>query len=307
VSGTNRAIGLDIGGTKTVVAAVEACGRIQARAGFATRSERGFAVCLAEMLESIQHILAEAGWASSSLEGIGIGCAGPVHPQRGTIHNPYTLPGWDGSDIVTPLREALRVPVHLENDADAAAVGEFHFGAGRQATPLVMVTLGTGVGGAMLINGKIHRGVNGEHPELGHIPVWPDGPACYCGTRGCWESLASGTALAAAGKPFGLRDSHAVFAATPGDPRAAAIVERAVNATATATWTLLHTCLPQRIILGGGIGEQHFSRFAAAMREQVACAAQIPKGQVEIVKAQLGEQAGVIGAACLAFHPKHLP
>ncbi len=164
-----------------------------------------------------------------------------------------------------------------------------------------MVTLGTGIGGAALVSGQIYRGVNGEHPELGHIPVLPDGPECYCGTRGCWESLASGPAIAAAGKPLGFKDSRAVFAAAPGDANAAAIVRRAVNATATATWALLHTCLPERIVLGGGIGEEHFDHFAGAMRQQIARATQVPKTGIEIVKARLGNEAGVIGAACLAF------
>ncbi len=301
MSRPNKAIGIDLGGTKTVVAAVDASGRIHARSGFKTLPDRGFAVGLAELLGSVRRVLNEACWTAAAIDGIGIGCTGPVNPRAGTIHNPYTLPGWDESNIVAPLREALGVDVFLENDADAAAVGEFQFGAGRQTSPLVMVTLGTGVGGALLANGEIYRGVNGEHPELGHISVLSDGPACYCGTRGCWESFASGTAIALAGKACGFEDSRAVFAATPGDNRAAAIVDRAVCATATATWTLLHTALPHRIILGGSIGEAQFDRFAAAMRQQILRATQIPKGRVEIVRAQLGNDAGVIGAACLAF------
>lgn len=208
MSRTNQAIGIDIGGTKTVVAAVDESGRVHARTGFETRSKRGFSTCLAELVECIRSVLNEAKWTAEALTGIGIGCAGPVNPQRGTIHNPYTLPGWDDANIVTPLREEFRVAVRLENDADTAAGGEFHFGAGRGASPLVMVTLGTGVGGAVLVNGQIYRGVNGEHPELGHIPILPDGPECYCGTRGCWESLASGTATAAAGKQIGFDDSR---------------------------------------------------------------------------------------------------
>ena len=300
---TRQAIGIDIGGTKTVVAAVDGSGRVRARAGFATDSQRGFSNCLAELMENIRRVLTEANWAPEAFSGIGIGCTGPVNPPRGTIHNPYTLPGWDGADIVTPLREAFRVPTRLENDADVAALGEFRFGAGRGATPLVMVTLGTGVGGAILVNGQFYRGVNGEHPELGHIPVQPDGSKCYCGTHGCWESLASGTAIAAAGKPFGFADSRAVFAAAPAAANAAAIVQRAVSATATAAWTLLHTILPRRIILGGGVGEEHFDVFATAVRQQISLATQIPKNNVEIVKAELGNEAGVIGAACLVSDP----
>jgi len=300
-----NAIGIDIGGTATAVAAVDDAGRIHARAEFDTRSERGFTPGFAQLLEAIHGVLREANWVADKLSGIGIGCAGPVNPLRGTIHNPYTLPGWDDADIISPLGQAFKVPVRLENDADAAAIGEFQLGAGRHASPLVMVTLGTGVGGATLVNGEICRGVNGEHPELGHIPVLPDGPTCYCGARGCWESLASGTAIEAEGKPFGFQNSRAVFAARPDNAKAAGIVERAVNATATATWTLIHTLLPGCIILGGGIGEEHFDLFAPAMREQISRATQIPKGSVEIVKASLGNDAGVIGAACLCFqNPK---
>jgi glucokinase len=294
-----RALGLDIGGTKIVAAAVDAAGRIHARHAYPTESARGFATGLAQMRTALSRVLAEAGWPAGSLTGIGIGCAGPVNPQRGTIHNPFTLPGWDDADIVTPLREAFNTRVRLENDADAAAVGEYLFGAGAHASPLVMITLGTGVGGAILVNGEIYRGVNGEHPELGHVPVGPDGPECYCGRRGCWESLAAGPAIAAAGRPLGFTDSRAVFLAATLDANAAAIVQRAVDATATATWTLLHTCLPQRIVLGGGIGEEHFDRFAAAMREQVARATQVPKAGIEIVKAARGNDAGVLGAAGL--------
>lgn len=296
-----RAVGIDIGGTKIVVAAVDAAGKIHARCSYETNSARGFAVSLTEMQAAIARVLAEANWAADSLCGIGIGCTGPVNPRRGTIHNPYTLPGWEDADIVTPLRETFGVPVVLENDADAAAVGEYRFGAGMGASPLVMITLGTGVGGATLVDGEIHRGVSGEHPELGHVPVLPDGSECYCGRRGCWESLASGTAIAIAGKEFGFADSRAVFAAALRDPNAAAILQRAVDATASATWTLLHTLLPQRIVLGGGIGEEHFDRFAAAMREQVTRATQVPKGSIQILKAARGNEAGVIGAAGLAL------
>jgi len=306
MSGNEKAIGVDIGGTKTAVAAVDAAGRIHAFASFETRSARGFSACLDELFSSVRKVVNEAKWTMAASCGIGIGCAGPVNPLHGTIHNPYTLPGWEDANIVTPLRNAFRVPVQLENDADAAGVGEFQFGAGHGASPLVMVTLGTGVGGAVLVRGQIYRGVNGEHPELGHIPVRSDGPECYCGTLGCWESLASGTAIAAAGRQFGFNDSRAVFAAAPNDARAANLVQRAVNATAMAAWTLCHSILPQRIILGGGIGREHFDVFATAIRQQLSRATQFPKDCVTIMPARLGNDAGVIGAAALAFQNTNL-
>jgi glucokinase len=121
--------------------------------------------------------------------------------------------------------------------------------------------------------------------------------------HGCWESVASGTAIAAAGKRFGFPDSRSVFDAAPADPRAAAIVKNAVNATATAAWTIFHTFLPRRILLGGGLGEAHFDSFAPAIRQQISLATQFSNRSVEILKAQLGNGAGVIGAACLALQP----
>lgn len=297
---SNRAIGIDIGGTKTAVAAVDGAGNIHGRASFATRSGRGFGAGLAELLETVGQVLREARWTAEELDGLGVGCAGPVSPADGTIHNPYTLPGWEGADILSPLRRAFGAPVCLENDADAAAVGEFTFGAGRGASPLVMITLGTGIGGSILLNGRIYRGATGEHPELGHLAVVPGGPACYCGLGGCWESLASGTAIAEAGKALGFANSRELFAAAESRGEASAIVQRAVDATTGAVWSLLHTLLPERIILGGGIGEEHFERFAGPVRGRLLAATQIPKHSIDIVKAGLGNDAGVIGAACLA-------
>jgi glucokinase len=296
-----KSVGVDIGGTKTAVAAVDNSGHVHTQTTFETRSERGFAVGLRSLSEAIQRVLDEARWSVAEVEGIGIGCAGPVNPLRGTIHNPYTLPGWEDANIVYELGQRFGVRVILENDADAAAVGEYHFGAGRNASPIVMITVGTGIGGAALLNGKIHRGINGEHPELGHIPILLEGPDCYCGIKGCWESIASGTAIGLAGKSFDFEDSRAVFAQTTRDPRAANIISRAVKGTAIATWTLLHTFLPQKIIFGGGIGEVHFELFAGAMREQARVATQVPGNAVEIVKAELGQRAGVIGGSALAF------
>src|SRR4029078_9404894 len=124
-----RAIGIDIGGTKTVVAAVDASGQIRKNIIFETRSQRGFNAGLAEMSQSIRTVLEQAGWAANTIAGIGIGCTGPVSPLNGSIHNPYTLPGWEDAEIVNALKKAFGIPVWLENDADAAAIGEFHFGA----------------------------------------------------------------------------------------------------------------------------------------------------------------------------------
>jgi glucokinase len=171
-----------------------------------------------------------------------------------------------------------------------------------------MLTLGTGVGGGVILQNRIYRGARGEHPELGHLLVAEDGPLCYCGARGCLESIVSGTAIASSGKAHGFPDSPEVFrAAERGDGVAKAIIDRAVEACARAAWTLCHTFLPERLILGGGIMDDHFDRFAAAIREQLAPATQFTPRNVSVVRANLGNQAGVIGAAALLWPPYQSP
>jgi len=300
----NQAIGIDIGGTKIAVGTVDAKGAIIARTEFATESASGFDRAVQRIVSAMNQVANQVGWRREKLCGIGIGCAGPVNPKRGTIHNPYTLPGWEGCDIVTPLNKVFGVPVYLENDADAAVLGEAFAGAARDCRDVVMLTFGTGIGTGILVDGRLYRGFQDEHPEMGHIPIEPDGPDCYCGNKGCFESIASGSAIAEAGRANNFRDSQHVFAAAgQGDPVAQKIVDRAVRATATAAWTILHTFLPQRIILGGGIIDGHFELFAAPVREATAAATMVPRQQIAVAKAQLGNDAGLVGAASLALRP----
>lgn len=303
----STAIGIDIGGSKIAVAAIDLAGRICARISLPTQAERGFDNAVARIAKTITEVALEAEWPAGGFSGIGIGCAGPVDPLRGTIHNPYTLPGWDNCNIVARLQEKFVVPVRLENDADSAALGECFVGAGRGFDPVVMLTFGTGIGGATIVAGRIFRGALGGHPEIGHIPVQIGGPVCYCGAAGCFESLASGAAIGAAGSEFGFADSHEVFAATArGHTGARAIVERAVRATAAAAWTIIHTLMPQRIILGGGLMDKHYGLFAEAMRQQIAPATMIPSKQLSVAKAVLGNDAGLVGAASLVFSSQSL-
>lgn len=296
------AIGIDIGGTKIAVAAVSSQGEVLANVRFATEPQLGFTTALNKMIAGINSVISDAGLKDEVLDGIGIGCAGPVDPLRGTIHNPHTLPTWDDCDLVSPLAERFSVPVRMENDADAAASGEARFGAGRGSDPMVMLTFGTGIGFAAIMKGQIYRGVAGEHPEAGHIPTTADGPECYCGLRGCFEAMASGTAIDAAGKVAGFADGRAVFAAAAkGNTVAAGILDAATQATATAIWTLAHTFLPQRFVLGGGLIDDHFELFATPARDALLRAVLLPKGRVEIVRASLGNDAGVVGAASLVM------
>jgi glucokinase len=306
MSGEARALGIDIGGTKVALATVREDGEIVLEASVPTESERGFASGVARIREATLALLAESGWTVASLSGIGVGCAGPVDPVRGTIDNPFTLPGWEGCNIVAALGEAFSCPVALENDADAALLGECWRGAGRGKDPVLMLTFGTGIGGAALVSGELLRGATGAHPELGHVIADPSGPRCYCGARGCFESLASGTALNAAAERGGFGDARRLLdRAAAGDPAASALRARALVATANAAWSLLHTLLPERVILGGGMMDEHYEPFAEAVRGATARANALPTRGVSVARAELGNRAGLVGAARLAF--KHLP
>jgi len=299
---SSKAIGIDIGGTKMAVAAVDGAGRIAARTTLATEAELGFPRALDRLVAAADAVLAEAGWSREQLRGMGVGCTGPVSAERGIINNPYTLPTWIDCDIVGELSHRFGRPVYLENDADAAALGEVFAGAAQGVRRVVMLTLGTGVGGGVVLDGSVYRGAQGEHPELGHIPVDPAGPACYCGTRGCLESWASGTAIAEAGRAAGFVDSREVFTrAHSGHAAAVAILDRVRTALATATWTLLHTFLPDLIVLGGGVIDEHYDVLAPAAAERIPLATMAPVGGVRLVRAKLGNDAGIVGAAALAL------
>ncbi|MCE9607106.1 MAG: ROK family protein [Planctomycetia bacterium] len=296
----NWAAGVDIGGTKIGVGLVDRAGEIVAEISFPTEAAAGFERGVARIVAAIDGCLAQAGRTRQVLEGVGVGCAGPVHPGRGTIDNPHTLPTWDGVEIVSPLRREFGLPAVLENDADAAAVGEAYFGAGAGRRSVVMITYGTGVGSGALFDGRIYRGAMETHPEIGHVPVDPNGPLCYCGLRGCFESIASGTAISAAGATAGIGDARRVFAAfAEGNPTARDIVERALRATYTAVWSIQHTLLPERLILGGGIIDDHFELFAGAARQAIDGAVMNPRGSTDVVRATLGNRAGIVGAAQL--------
>ncbi|MBI2929364.1 MAG: ROK family protein [Verrucomicrobia bacterium] len=296
------AIGIDIGGTKMAVANVDQHGSIVAREILPTEAELGFPRAVERLIAAAERVFAAIGKNRPRLCGLGIACAGPVAPPQGLINNPYTLAGWSGCDIVTPLQEHFAAPAYLENDADMAALGECHCGAGRDCDPVVMLTFGTGVGGAVVMRNEVYRGVQGEHPELGHMAISADGPKCYCGTSGCLESLASGTAIAEAGRGAGFEDARQVFsAAREGHAAARAIVERAVNAAASAAWTICHTFLPQRLILGGGMMDEHFDLFAAAINARLKSPTQFKREAFSVERAKLGNDAGLVGAAHAAF------
>lgn len=299
---SGRAIGIDIGGTHIAVGAVAASGEVIAKQELPTNAKAGFDGAITRIAEAAHQAAGAAGWSLAEVDGIGIGCTGPVNPSLGTIDNPFTLPTWEGRNIVAAVENALGIKTHLENDANAALLGELLTGAGRGVDNVVMLTLGTGVGGAVLIGGNLYRGIAGTHPELGHMPIDPNGPACYCGQTGCLESLASGAAIDRAAQAAGMSDGREVFTQwASGNVAAENIVVSVSRSLGRALGVLFHTFLPELIILGGGVMEGDRSRFLQAATDSLCGAALIPSERVRVEQATLGNLAGVVGAASLTF------
>ena len=303
------AIGVDIGGTLVRVGAFDGEGRLlgQNEAGIASIGpDNG--------LSLIEHLIHETldSVNTQSLLGIGIGCTGPLDTVRGLVNNPYTLEGWSNVPIVERLDKTFNVPVRLENDADAAALGEYWQGAGRDAQRLYAVTVGTGVGTALIVEGKIYRGLDGSHPEGGHQLIDPNGPECYCGYRGCWESLVSGTAISsharsaknnehllalAGGDPNRMDTRLIAEAARTGDPTAVEIMQKAARDFSLGIINVISLFVPDVLVLSGGVMKSA-DLFLPTLKQMLKTPnPMVPFDRVQILSAKLGYYAGLYGGA----------
>lgn len=309
--GRGHFIGIDLGGTNVRAGAVSPAGQLLFWQDALINARRG----PASGLDTITRLVGEvASRVGGKLLAAGIGSTGPLDRQRGYIQNPYTLPGWENVDIVSPLQARLGVPIALENDADAAALGEAWVGAGRGVRRMALVAIGTGVGTALILDGQIYRGLGDEHPEGGHIIIDPSGPACYCGAQGCWESLVAGPAIAGFARQAPDLHASAIYAACQGDPdkiearlvfEAARqgdalgqrLVEQTANYIALGLVSIMMLTLPDCIVLTGGV-LRSFDLLEARLRVVIARhSVIIPARRVKLQLATLGQQAGVLGAA----------
>lgn len=267
---------VDIGGTKVAIGVGEASGHILAQAEVATAALAGPEAAMDWVAEGLRRLAAATVGDLARLDAIGVGSPGPFLHGR-LYHSPH-LGAWEGFDVGSALAARLGRPVRWQNDASAAALGEWRYGAGRGANTLVYVTVSTGIGAGMVVRGVPLWGANGNAGEFGHLVVDPEGALCACGRRGCLETVASGTAIArraaerAAASPHlgGLSavTAEAVFAAwARGDPVAAAVVEEAASALGRGLSWLLDLFNPDRLVLGGGVmqaGPAFFDRIRAA-------------------------------------------
>ena len=292
--------GVDIGGTATRVVGWSA-GRTVGDAVVSTSSlGQGEP---ARRVRELWHLVRSVVPAGSAVEAIGIGASGPIDPATGVILNWNTLPWFSGFDVPSLLRSVSGVPVVIENDAVAAAVGEHRVGAGKGARRMLLVTIGTGVGVAFIDGGYPYRGADGGHPEAGHIGVTAETSSCYCGTVGCWEQSASRTRLEAEIHSAGLSLSgaslvSAAAAARAGDAAAAAAFAAHGGRVGRGLAVLESVYGPTLAVIGGSVSE-YLDLLLPGVEESRARAPHFVTGE-PIVAVRLGPLAGAIGAAVLA-------
>jgi glucokinase len=307
----NEMIGaVDIGGTKIAAGVLDENGRVLAKSECPTDVPRGFDHAMRRTAEMLAQ---GAGQPGVKLEGIGIGCTGPVDPIAGTLGRVNFFPEWEGCNPVERLSAAFGVPVAMENDADAAALGEAVWGAGKGKARLVYVTVGTGIGGSMILDGKVYRGVGGRHPEVGHHIIDPSGPLCSCGARGCWETLASGPSMVEwfrAHAPANLlvpdlTAQMICVRAREGEEWARRAVEREAYYLGIGLANVVTLFAPDSIVLGGSVMKSaplFLEGIHQVIRQNCHL---VPFEGVEISLASLGPDVGLIGAAQVWHH--HFP
>jgi len=307
-------LAVDIGGTKLAAGIVDADGKMLERGEVPTLAHEGLEPVLERIVGLGRDLLARAAAQKEPVQRIGIGCAGPVDLKAGKVFNPPNLPGWSEVSLVRHIESALGLSAVLENDANAAALGEFRYGAGRGARSLVYFTVSTGIGGGIILDGKVWHGLKDAAGEVGHMTVCPDGPVCGCGNRGCLEAMASGPSIArrareavAAGRPTRLREvpvvtsADVVRLAQEGDAVAREVWDAAVKYLGIGVAAVITILAPERVVLGGGVtraGDFLFEPLRAEVRRRVKL---VPIESVRILPAALGPDVGILGAAAVAM------
>jgi glucokinase len=307
-------LAIDIGGTKLAAGVVDAAGAILVRGEVPTVAAEGPEQVLKRIVGLGKDLLGRPEISPHAIRRIGVGCAGPVDRLAGLVFNPPNLPGWTRVALADLLRQAFSLPVILENDANAAALGEFRYGAGRGARSLVYLTVSTGIGGGIILDGKIWHGLKDAAGEIGHMTLAPDGPLCGCGNRGCLEAIASGPSIArrareavASRRPTRLREisnltaADVVSLAREGDEVACEVWGETVRYLGLGVAAAITILAPERVVIGGGVteaGEFLFEPLRREVRDRVKL---VPMESVPILPAALGRDVGILGAAAIAL------
>ncbi|MGC8739297.1 MAG: ROK family protein [Candidatus Hydrogenedens sp.] len=312
-------IGVDLGGTNIKSAIVSEEKRIVVKTSVPTPTQEGPKAIMDAMADVVHELMDKEGLTTQDILSVGIGAPGPMNWQTGIVYSPPNLPGWHNVPLADEMRKRLNVPCYIENDANAACFGEYWLGAGQGCDCIAVLTLGTGVGGGIVVFKKLLRGIDGTAGELGHLKVQRDGRLCGCGSKGCLEAYASVTGMVRTaqeeiekGKKTILTEichnnihtitGKMIFQAVEkGDALAREVFHE------TAVWlglgiaSIVNMLNPERVILCGGMISAGNVLFNPVRETVMKNAFEVPAKRCEIVPAGLGEDSGVIGCAGCAL------
>ncbi len=306
--------GVDLGGTNTILGLVSEKGAILERLEVPTAAEDGYDEVLDRIADGLRLMI-----GSRVIVAVGIGAPGPLDTERGIVIQAPNLEGFDDKPLAADLARRCELPVTLENDANAAALGEAWTGAGREARDLIVLTIGTGIGGGLIFGGRLYRGSSFSAGEVGHMTIEPNGPLCACGNQGCLEALASAPAIAArarekiqkgfeskmleraGGDPAAISAETVSEACQADDPVALRVLEETGRYLGIGTANLINVLNPQLVLFGGG-GARAGEFLLAPIRKEVErrSFAEL-RASAEIGLCSLGDDAGLIGAARVAM------
>lgn len=312
-------LGVDLGGTKIATALATAQGEILARGRRPTPAQAGPDVVIKSICATIGKILSAKKLESSQLLGIGIAAAGIIDSDKGKVISSPNLPGWHEVPLRDAVEQRFGIPVYLGNDATLAALGEWRFGLKKGIANLIYITVSTGIGGGIIADGKLYTGVCGVAGEIGHMTIDINGPKCNCGNIGCWETLASGTALAReavkqiregaktsiielVNGDISKIDAKVVdLAAKQGDELAKELISRLGYYLGVGLVNLVNIFNPELILIGGGVAKTGDLLLQPAIKVVKERAFSTPANAVKIKPALLGDDSGLLGAAAFVL------
>lgn len=308
---------VDLGGTQVRVALGDSAGDISGRQEERTRVWDGPNGVISQIARMARDACAAVGAPLSDISCLVIGAPGPLDPTPGIVFGAPNMPGWDEVHLADDLRSALDLPVFALNDANAAALGEYSFGAGRGHKVLVYLTVSTGIGAGVVLDGRLIEGVTGMAGEIGHMTIDRHGPPCPCGSIGCLEVLASGTSIArrfrdrlAEGETSAVTEwlegreptaADVSRGAREGDPLATAVFADAAEALGFGLTNVIHIFNPDIIVVGGGVARAGRLLFDPVEDIIAQRTMEIPQRAVRVVPAELGDDAGLFGALAVAL------
>ncbi|MGE5254973.1 MAG: ROK family protein [Planctomycetaceae bacterium] len=312
-------LGIDLGGTKILTSVVNPQGEMLSRNHTLTPAAKGPEGVIQAILESSERALEGASIGMDRISAVGVGAPGLADTEAGILYTSPNLPGWEDVPLRGIVQEKLKKRTFLINDANAAALGEYYFGAAKGISHFIYVTISTGIGGGIVADGRLLNGSRGLAGEIGHMTIADKGPLCHCGNRGCWEALASGTALAkeaqkrietgaetailgfAKGRIDKVTAQTVQAAAEKGDPLANELILKTAYYFGVGLASLVNIFNPEMIVIGGGLSNMGDRLLKPAYQEAGERAFDRSFRMVRFVRAALGRNSGVLGAAAFAL------